>query len=381
MSPDATILPPKAATSRDTILAWIRKGKLQPGDKLPSEVALARQLKMNNHSVRRGLAELKKNGVIVNRPRIGNFVNEVQPRELLKHIALVVPDHMLNLASSTRPHPIAQALHRQAMQAFDQRRYSPITYGYTYSEQLRSEVAPLVAERSIQGVVLMGTSVTTAEDVQPLLDTGVSLVVYPALPALKRLGLTCIDYDNELTYCQIAHGLAERGHRRIVWGCYLNRLKHLAKPTDRAHREQAVRSAVVEAGLQPGRDVQIVRVYNPLAGLDFSDLFAALETDPRPTAVVAPDEYVAAMLFRYCYERHIRIPDDLSIVSEVDNAPEMHAVPLTAPDTLALHEEIAGSLVTSLRQEMQGGETTRRTIICSSSIQWKQSVASVKSPV
>ena len=59
---------------RDEIVAMIRQGRLQPGDRLPSEKELAQQFKLNHQTVRRGLADLAGLRIIERRVGSGSFV-------------------------------------------------------------------------------------------------------------------------------------------------------------------------------------------------------------------------------------------------------------------------------------------------------------------
>jgi GntR family transcriptional repressor for pyruvate dehydrogenase complex len=58
----------------DQILNLIAEGRLQPGDRLPSERELVRQLEVSRTSVREALRALEARGIIEVRPGSGSFV-------------------------------------------------------------------------------------------------------------------------------------------------------------------------------------------------------------------------------------------------------------------------------------------------------------------
>ncbi len=64
-----------------TIRTKIMTGEMAIGDYLPSELFLADQYGLSKNSVRRGLAELVEEGLILKQPRVGNQVVSDQPFE------------------------------------------------------------------------------------------------------------------------------------------------------------------------------------------------------------------------------------------------------------------------------------------------------------
>ena len=61
---------------RDTIAAEISKGRLKPGDRLPTEQQLVEQYSVGRHSVRRAVADLSKQGLLSAEQGRGTFVSE-----------------------------------------------------------------------------------------------------------------------------------------------------------------------------------------------------------------------------------------------------------------------------------------------------------------
>lgn len=69
----------------DQVQDLIRSGVLAPGDKLPTERALAEQLGVSRSSVREALSALEVLGMIRSRPGLGNYVAEDLSSEAARH--------------------------------------------------------------------------------------------------------------------------------------------------------------------------------------------------------------------------------------------------------------------------------------------------------
>lgn len=68
----------------------IAAGKLQPGDKLPSERDLSEQLNVSRASIREALSALEMMGVIVIRPGGGSFVQQVSYEGMLGSLSFLL---------------------------------------------------------------------------------------------------------------------------------------------------------------------------------------------------------------------------------------------------------------------------------------------------
>jgi LacI family transcriptional regulator len=92
-----------------------------------------------------------------------------------------------------------------------------------------------------------------------------------------------INFDNFGGLYQITNYLIEQGHRRIVM------LKGPADSHDAAERLRGFRAAVQESGLAPSDVHEIQSEFSREAGYEAAPQILALS--PRPTAVVAPNDY------------------------------------------------------------------------------------------
>lgn len=61
---------------RATLASDIQEGRYAPGDKLPTEAALARRFGVHRHTVRRAISDLAKNGAVYSRRGSGVYVQQ-----------------------------------------------------------------------------------------------------------------------------------------------------------------------------------------------------------------------------------------------------------------------------------------------------------------
>jgi DNA-binding FadR family transcriptional regulator len=105
----------------DRIAADIAAGRLEPGERLPSERDLARRLEVGRASVREAIASLQVAGMIETRPGSGSFVaanaqertreaHDSSPSDLLEARALLEPQVARLAAQRGRPDEEIEAL-------------------------------------------------------------------------------------------------------------------------------------------------------------------------------------------------------------------------------------------------------------------------------
>lgn len=348
----------KSSRASDEILGWITKGRFAPGDRLPSERAMAEELGLNHLTVRRGLAALVMRGLIEKRPNVGNFVSESVPTA---EMAIILPRFILQRGT---PHPAFNQLIAGIHGGVDQRTATSTVLSYRPGA-LWEDVGDVLLARRIRGVILAPGNDVEIEHVQPLLRAGISVVLVKPSIALAPLGLTSVFLDMSATLAQLLEGILERGHRRIVVAQYDAYAMH---DFDR----QIIEAGLRRYGIQdPAACILNVPNKESVDTSDFQEIFAARTL---PTAVMLQDEYQASALFRMCYERGVRIPDEMSIAAVFDSTPHLHPVPLTAADSVAAsleHGRIAASLLVKL---MAGEKLIEREIRIRCDVQWRASL-------
>lgn len=184
-------------------------------------------------------------------------------------------------------------------------------------------------------------------------------------PGLLELNLPTVEPDFRSVIVQLLGGLVERGHRNIKLLCFTHN-------TARGEWVRVARETASRLGLEGDVIVDIPNAHD--AGMDLSPIDALLDGDNRPTAIISPDEAVAAAVFRACYVRHIRVPDDLSLASMMDALPQAAPVALTAPDFFEIGRQVGQSAARILQQMVRGKAVPERHVCIACPVKWRASV-------
>lgn len=354
-----TSLPLKSKLAHDRILDWIRSGRFGPGERLPSERHLAQTLCMSHLTVRRGLAELEAKGLIRKKPNVGSFVHDTSASGT---VAMVLPQYLLREHGT---HPFTHLMFGGAHQALDQQHQTLIALAYQKG-QLWTQAGQAAIRAGVRGVLLLADSSVAASQVRRLLDAGLQLVLLQDAPALAGLGLATVHHDQSMALAQALEGLVQRGHRDLAVCMYST-----------GHSLDWMRSTLAamapRLNLGDAADL-ILPIPNAENHVDFEALTQLFDRRPRPTAVVVQDEFVAAALFRMCYARQVRVPDNMSVVALLDNTPHAHPVPLAAPDSVRLVQQIGAVAANQLLQRFAGARGPKQCIVLRGGVQWKASV-------
>lgn len=355
----------KTHQARDCILQWIMDGQFAPGEKLPSERELADELSVNHRTVRRGLAELQRQGVITKKPRVGNFVCEVRPRELTTEVAVVLPRYLYK--DSVRQSVVSQVV-GTLHQLLHQGRYAVTPLSF-HPGQLKIEAGQVMLTRGITAALLWPDCYIQADHLEQLVDQGVRLVlIHNREPHLEHLDIPCVWADHQNVLRTILDRLLELGHRRVRAGMYTHH-----------PQSRALSAAVRDAGAQLDTEAHRPTVFdipNDFGEVDYLPILSrVLDEQPAPTAVVVPDEVAGAALLRLCYERNLRIPQDISIASLCDNTPKSHAVELTAGDSLGVIARALEQGTDILRSMIDGRSVDEPVRRIETQIHWGQSIA------
>lgn len=363
--PNAASSQLKSQRAYRQVLHWIRGGQLSAGERLPPEREIAGLLGINHLTVRRGLAQLVTEGVIVKRRNVGNFVVEGGQNASL---ALVIPSY---LHADVGGHPWTGCVLSGACSSLDPMRHSLSTLYYS-SDRLWDDVGRALTNAGVRGILLVPDSSVTADQVRQLLAREIRVVSLHGSPQLAVLSLPTVQPDHAMALVQLVHGLHERGHRRVRVAAYTsNPMRHTLLTTLRIALEQTAIGDPDEVllDLPNARDVPLKQSYRVFE--------EALEANVRPTAIVVPDEFAAAELFQTCYRMGIRVPDDLSIAALSDLTPHAHAVPLTAPDSVTV-ARLTGQIAASrLTAQLQNDDTQQGQTLLRNDVIWRTSVATL----
>lgn len=342
--------------AREGILAMIESGAVGLGEQMESERELALRFGMNSRTVRKALQELEEEGIVEKRARVGNFVRDIRKVE---GIGVVFPSYFLG---ENQQHIMTGLVLNGVNDALDARRYALNSYSYRPG-YFWEDVGVLLGARKVRGVVLLGNWKIKAEEVRRVLDGGTEVVLLSSHWALLDLGLSAFYNNGRTILSQLLGGLLERGHQDIV----VVRYSH-----PRSGRRMLL-ELQERYGLEENEDM-LVTVPNADNAADYSVLDQIFERRRMPTAVVAPDEVVAGHLFRACYKRGIRVPEDMSLVASSDLTPHAHPVPLTAPETIKNHQWLAKRAMEQLLAQIDGSGSRGVCVSKSGDVHWRESV-------
>lgn len=351
-------LGPKSRFVRNAILRILREKKLKAGDKIASEREFAAELGMNHQTIRRALAELVADGVVEKRPRLGNFVRSV---DRFTPLVLAVPAYLLK---EHRDHAATSITFDTINSALDHARYSLTVLPYR-NEYFLEDVGRFIEARAIRGLFLWGASQIQTEDLRRIVDEGVKVVLLTNHPALASLGISSFYYDASTVFSQIITGLIERGHRRIG----VVRYTHPRKPELIARFEEACETY----GLGDSEALTII-IPNE-SSPDYRPLEAIFAPNRPFTAIIAPDEVIAQKIFQGSYRRRMFIPDAFSLAACIDNTPDAHPIPLTAPETPLWHRKVVTMATKHLIDALEGDLVEGIQMPIGGGLIWRESVA------
>lgn len=270
----------------------IAEGDFADG-RLPAEPDLARRFGVSRMTLRRALAALVDEGVVVSRQGQGTFLcGPETSSSATGTIAFLLAPHIGEgeadpyfMAAVQRLTTLCQARHRGLLVVQDLDRLAS------------AEGWPGI--RRLDGIIASAFG-RQAED--RLRGIRLPLVLLDSMPIPERWSILP---DNAGAIAGLVHHLTDFGHRRIA---------HIAGPADilAGHeRREAWRTALLAQGL-PVADLEAP------GGFASEDGYRAMQqlwTRPeRPTAVVCVNDRAALGAMAYLQEQGVRIPHDISMV-------------------------------------------------------------------
>lgn len=356
----------KSDKVRDHIRTWIHSGRLSAGARLPSERSLAQQLGVTHITVRRGLADLVDEGLIVKRPKVGNFVRSASQST---QVAVVLPSHASHCHTSGDSHPYYGKVIEGIHGVLDRNNYVVSSLSYRHGS-IWEDVGHILDQRAVRGVFLAGESQITYEDALRLRALDQHIVLIRHCPLLQMQGFPLYELDLTGALFDIICRLADMGHRHI---------RVVSYQMNTACREwiNAIEAACCAKNLGDASSV-ILNYPNIDDSTDEGErvLDDLLARSPHPTAVVVPDEYIAARILRLCYRLNIRIPDDMSLASAYNSAEYMHSVPITSVYTAELGRQAGMLAAKHMDALIQGKNIESRAVLLQGKVTWTESVAS-----
>ncbi|HEX4053135.1 MAG TPA: GntR family transcriptional regulator [Tepidisphaeraceae bacterium] len=308
----------------ETILGDITSGLFQPGDRLPTEAALAKTFSASRTTIARAMRDLKRKG-LVNRQR-GAGTHIAMQQE--KHVALLAPftrdpSDLGWIGGQIHAHLSALAAHRQ-----DHLRLQIVTSAAGNRLEQMMNAARALINQGIAGVFYYPVELPQNEAhynqmvVDKLLSAGMAVICVDrdivSFPDRSRLPL--VTYDNRRGGYLVTDHLIKQGRRRIAF---------IGSPfvsSAASDRLRGYSDALEDNGLPV--DKSLIR---PAALEDLDAAFSqSLMNDCKPDAVVCKMDHYAALVGRHLMGMGLTIGKDILLAGfDDDPLARLLPVPLT----------------------------------------------------
>lgn len=266
-----------------------------------------------------------------------------------KHIGIILPPSAKEAYENTF---YLKAV-RGISQVCNQRQATlSVVTGKDYDEVLKS-VQTLHQSGKIDGFILL---YSRKNDIilDYLCEQGLLYVIVGKPNELANQTI-CIDNDNLLAGREATDYLYHLGHRRIG---YIGSKNEFMYASDRRTGYQ-LSLMLHELPACTDYCIELEGIHSS----ELSNLKALLQKEDRPTAFVVSDDMLALALERVCYQMHLSIPDDISIIAFNNSLYAQLASPqLTAVDinSFQLGQEAANQIINYTENPNM---TTTKTIV------------------
>ena len=290
----------------------ILRGGFGAHDRLPSLRELGRRYGVAVNTVRRGLVELEREGLLYRRERNGTFVHPSFPRTAQVGAAI----KCVNVVH-TEHEGVPQALnsdarylvgYTQALESSDAKLRFALWNGGDYALLLSDRFA-----FHEQGCVLC--DIADAAFIDWLRERSVPFVMQACqpYPAEDLSGRHAVFINKTGAIADAARRLIELGHRRIG---YIGAFHWRGETTPML---RGLRAALACAGLElPEADTLDVSAESP--GEAYRPVRDYVRRAERPTAVVAGNDATAMDVLAAAREAGLRVPEELSVIG-YNNSP------------------------------------------------------------
>ncbi len=328
----------------------VRNGTYSPGQRLPAEVDLARELGVSRGTVRHALRALLSDGVIQTVAGRGSFVPESSSHRSAGLVGMILP----SVVRARNPELISGV-----EETLRHAGYS-LVLGISGDDRwLEHEQLERMVAQGASGLIVYAVDGPLDDPaLRRLVDRGYPLVLidryFPDLP------VDAVTMDNISGGFMAVQHLVQRGYRRIGYIGTSN-----LGTSSIFERMAGYRWALDEFGFTLESDLMCTSIQRLLAWPPREPdkerhnqhvLHAFLSRSHRPDAVFVCNDYVAFEVVQAAEEMGLRIPDDLAIVG-FDNVAytDYFGVPLTTIEQP--RQEIGATAATLLLERIAGRRT------------------------
>jgi DNA-binding LacI/PurR family transcriptional regulator len=315
---------------RDHLL--LRIGKLAPGDKLPSERALAKESGLSLLTVNKVLATLAAEGHVERRRGLGTFVpiagkSPAWSDSRLKILRFVVrqPGQSLHSGSQMYTAQFYQGLREAAALDGIEVLPTPFAIGPCDVESLPGDA---FASPNVVGLVFVEEGVPDYRPLWKFLSDGRKVVAFDF--AAPERGLSSVLFDNVGGVRQAVEHCLRNGHRRLA---YVGPSGNVGSPG--IERLEGFRQGLTQAGLDV-TDAPVILGWGDDLGRQIKALLAR-PVEVRPTAFVGFMDLDLVWAWEAARETGLRVPENIGLVGFGDNLIREAHPPLVM-DSIAFDE-------------------------------------------
>ena len=298
----------------DILRKQVQGGQYKPGDPIPSERILSKEHGINRITLRRGIAQLIREGFLYSVPGTGTFVSDeegLQKAHTLssgkrmsrrKNIACI-----LRRLHPTSQSPILSPYYVgifSTMQKEALKMGCVLSFNFVTSIKDERDIARWAMENNVDGIIVIGGLDKTT--VMSLYDKKFPLVLVDN--EMSKPAIDSVIPDNRLGgYLAVKH-LTDLGHKRIA----MIRAPLQEQPAS-IGRLEGYKEALQEAGIKYDDSLVIEGYY--LVEEGYKAMEKILKKNPLPTAVFAINDEAAMGAMKAIREKtSLSIPKDISIV-------------------------------------------------------------------
>jgi LacI family transcriptional regulator len=307
----------------DMLRKEIQRGKFKPGEHIPSERKLSQDHNINRITVRRGINQLIKEGLLYSVPGTGTFVSE-KPKSLKKPINSNRSQKkniscMIKRLNPSIDSPILSPYYIEiftSLQNEASRLGYNISFNFITSVKEEREIARTILESGSEGVILIGQM--DEKFILSLYNKKVPMVLLDN--HLEKPSIASVIPDNRRGAYEAVKYLISLGHEKI--GCIT------APPEQPAaiERLNGYKKALAESGIKYDKRLVVEGFYQVRYG--YSAMEKLLKRKIKPTAVFAVnDEAAIGAIKAIKQEAGFSVPKDISIIGFDDIEWSQHSDP------------------------------------------------------
>lgn len=296
--------------AREMLRRKVLAGELGQGEQLQPELDLCRDINLSRTTVRKAIADLVKEGLLVRYQGRGTFVN-IQRTPVQQRILAILVARQTNLSGAY------DLLIRGAEQAASAMGYQLLLANSQNDAGAAFEQAVRLNEARVAGTIVVplnapNTDKSTAAVLNALRRAGQQVVTVDEFSADDEIPSVC-SQNREAMYELTCH-LIKQGYKRIAF--------LTSTPIEAVQeREDGFQKAMKEHGFEvpPEYFLHVARRDPALQGAQEVDVFLSMKQPPE--AIVCLHDIIALNVMKRLAERGCKVPDDFAVVG-FDDLPQ-----------------------------------------------------------